>query len=177
MPKESTIKKDDIVNAAFEIVRTEGFAALSARNIAKKIGCSTQPIYWIYQSMEVLRKDVICVIAAFLKDRIVTYKQTGKPFLDMGLGYIWMAYSEPVLFRIVYIENIRQIKLADIVPNEAVFKAMTNDEEVQQIPAEKYRSMAVQAMVFAHGLASLVSSGMLDYDADKIADILGTMFD
>ena len=44
MPKSTTITQEIIIETAFEMVRKEGFAVLSARNIAKQIGCSTQPI-------------------------------------------------------------------------------------------------------------------------------------
>ena len=49
MPKSTVIAQEVIIEAAFELVRKEGFEVLSARNIAKQIGCSTQPIYWLLQ--------------------------------------------------------------------------------------------------------------------------------
>ena len=45
MPRSTTIAQEVIIEAAFELVRKEGFEVLSARNIAKQIGCSTQLIY------------------------------------------------------------------------------------------------------------------------------------
>ena len=58
MPKSTTITKEIIIKTAFEIARKEGFAVLSARNIAKQIGCSTQPIYWSYKNMDDLKAEV-----------------------------------------------------------------------------------------------------------------------
>ncbi|GIM55546.1 hypothetical protein CAPN005_21930 [Capnocytophaga cynodegmi] len=58
MPKTTTITKEIIIETAFEMVRREGFSVLSARNIAKKIGCSTQPIYWTYKNMDDLKSEV-----------------------------------------------------------------------------------------------------------------------
>ncbi|MDR1761277.1 MAG: TetR/AcrR family transcriptional regulator [Bacteroidales bacterium] len=99
MPKTSSITKEMIIDAAFEIVRADGFTAISARNIAKKMGCSTQPIYWTYENMEVLKQDVITKILQFLSVQIGSYTKTGKPFLDLGLGYIHVAFTESVLFK------------------------------------------------------------------------------
>ena len=45
MPRSTIIAQEVIIEAAFELVRKEGFEVLSARNIVKQIGCSTQPIY------------------------------------------------------------------------------------------------------------------------------------
>ena len=38
MPKSTTITQEIIIETAFEMVRTERFTVLSARNIAKQIG-------------------------------------------------------------------------------------------------------------------------------------------
>lgn len=42
---KKTITKEQILTAAYEVVATEGFSKFTARNIANKMKCSTQPIY------------------------------------------------------------------------------------------------------------------------------------
>ena len=37
--------KDQILKAAYEVISKDGFGKFTARNIAKKMGISTQPIY------------------------------------------------------------------------------------------------------------------------------------
>jgi len=58
MLRSTIIAQEVIIEAAFELVRKEGFEVLSARNIAKQIGCSTQPIYWCYKSMDEIKAEV-----------------------------------------------------------------------------------------------------------------------
>ena len=55
MPASKKVTKDDIVNAAFEVMRDGGFGSVNARSVAKKLGCSTQPIYLSFQSMDELK--------------------------------------------------------------------------------------------------------------------------
>ena len=38
------------------LVREQGFEALTARNLSKRIGCSTQPILYHFADMKELRK-------------------------------------------------------------------------------------------------------------------------
>lgn len=113
MPKISTITKEIVLDAAFEVARTSGFSSLSARSIAQHIGCSTQPIYWVYDNMELLRRDVVQRAIDYLNNIISAYHQTGKPFADLGLGYIYVAHKEALLFKAIYMENIANIKLPD----------------------------------------------------------------
>ena len=45
MPQKTKIEKQDIILAALDIVRKDGMAALNAREVAKRLQCSTQPIF------------------------------------------------------------------------------------------------------------------------------------
>ncbi len=95
-----------IIETAFEMVRKEGFAVLSARNIAKQIGCSTQPIYWCYKTMDELKAEVCQKALIHLQNTMLGYSKTGNSFLDLGLGYVQMAHIEPALFKAFYLINL-----------------------------------------------------------------------
>ena len=59
MPRTKRIEKEDILRAAVQVVRTQGEGALSVRGIAKELGCSTQPLYSEFGSMEELRATLL----------------------------------------------------------------------------------------------------------------------
>lgn len=172
MPKASSITKEIVLNSAFEMVRSEGFNALSARNIARKIGCSTQPIYWIYENMELLKQDVIKKTVDFLNNEISMFQKSGNTFLDAGLGYIHVAFAEPILFKALYVDNILGIKLTDIIPNEMMINAIKNDVCVLNTSDAHLEKIAVKGWIFAHGIASLVATNMMVYDKERIEKLL-----
>lgn len=58
MPPKAEVTKEQVSNAAFDLTRQEGFEILTARNIALKLKCSTQPVYRLYRSMEEVKEDV-----------------------------------------------------------------------------------------------------------------------
>ena len=174
MPKTSTVTKEMIIDAAFKVVKAEGFSALSARNVAKKMGCSTQPIYWLYENMEVLKQDVISHMTNFLNNQINSYTKTGKPFLDVGLGYINVAFTEPILFKSIYVDNILNIKLTDILPNAAVIEVTSKELGISE---NRLQELASKSWIFAHGLASLVATEMIEYDEKKIEQLLCSFFE
>ena len=58
MSRKATITQKEIVNAAFKITRKEGFEQITSRKLAAAAGCSTQPIFRVYETMDELRKDV-----------------------------------------------------------------------------------------------------------------------
>lgn len=172
MPKATSITKEMIVSAAFDIVQVEGFQSLSARGIAKHIGCSTQPIYWIYENMDVLKQDVIVKIVAYLNGKINSFHKTNHPFLNFGMGLIHTAYSESKLFKLIYVDNILNLNFADITPGEEMLNVMKTDEYLANIPDDKLYDVAVVCWIFAQGLACLHATGMMAYDEEKIEKML-----
>lgn len=173
MPKSMTITKEIIIKTAFEMVRKEGFAVLSARNIAKKIGCSTQPIYWSYKNMDDLKAEICQKALSHLKNTMCQYKKTGNSFLDLGLGYIRIAHTEPALFKAFYMDNIMQIQMTDIIPeNKEVIELMKNTEDFKKMSDEEIKNIFFKSWMLVHGIASLVAVWMLVYDEEKILEIL-----
>ena len=57
MIQPSVYSRQQIVDAAFELIREEGWPAVSTRAIAKKIGSSTMPIYSHVRSVDELKKS------------------------------------------------------------------------------------------------------------------------
>lgn len=173
MPKLTTITQEAIIDTAFEMVRKEGFSVLSARSIAKQIGCSTQPIYCCYKNMSDLKAELCQRALPYLQSIMLSYSKTGDVLLDLGLGYVWMAYTEPALFKAFYMDNIMNVKLTDIFPeSQQVVEIMKDSEEYHRLSEEEVKSGIAKAWMLAHGIASLVAVSMLVYDEEKILEIL-----
>jgi AcrR family transcriptional regulator len=62
MPPKVRITKEDIINAAIEIVRKDGAQAINARNLAAYLNCSTQPVFSNFKTNCCLGYAVIEVI-------------------------------------------------------------------------------------------------------------------
>lgn len=58
MPPKAKISREMIIDAAYEIVRESGEDNINARNIAGKLGCSTQPVLYAFKTMEEIREEV-----------------------------------------------------------------------------------------------------------------------
>ena len=68
MARKETITIQMILDTAFSMTREEGFANVTARKVAAKAGCSTQPIFSVYKGMEELWRAVYERAAAFFQD-------------------------------------------------------------------------------------------------------------
>ena len=107
MARKETITKDEILNAAFQMTRQNGIAQVSARTLAAKAGCSTQPIFRVYKNMEELGEDLYSKAIEFFHDFYDRFPKTSDtPFVNMGLAYIRFAQEEQQLFNLLFINLI-----------------------------------------------------------------------
>ena len=58
MPPKPKVTKKQILDKALSIVREHGIHYLTAQHLADALACSTQPIFWHYENMESLKKDI-----------------------------------------------------------------------------------------------------------------------
>lgn len=177
MPKPVVITKEMIDEAVFSMVRESGLSVLTARNIADKLGCSTQPIYKTYENMDELKESVMAKLAEFMMRRIMDYRKTGCAFLDSGLGYINFAKTEKVLFRLFCLENKGHNILKLDVGNEAVRALMEQELCGKALTKTSKDKIFLQTMIFTYGLAVLALLEHIELSEDEVAELLQKSFD
>ena len=59
MPPKSKFTREQIIETAFQMVREEGLSSLKARDLARKLGTSTAPIFTAFNSVEEIRDEVV----------------------------------------------------------------------------------------------------------------------
>lgn len=173
MPPKSKFTKIQILNAAFEVVRTGGMESLSTRGVAKRLGCSTMPVHTCLKS----RKDLEDAIAARALEILLKYEstpRTGDVFIDMGLGYVLFARDEKHLFRCICCEENAGLLKQFMEKNlSALVEKLAAYPLVQGLPEEEVRKFVHQGWVYAHGLAHLVNAGV--YPDPRDEDVQGLM--
>ena len=106
MARKEMITIDRILDTAFAMTREEGFANVTARKVAAKAGCSTQPIFRVYKNMEELWDAVYERATAYFLDYYSLYPRTGKtPFSNLGMAYIVFAREERHLFELLFVSG------------------------------------------------------------------------
>jgi AcrR family transcriptional regulator len=150
--------------------------ALTARNIAEKAGCSTQPIYKIYANLDALRENVIRMAEEYCGKIIFGYDKTNNPFLDAGLAFIHFAATEKVLFRTFTTENYLKLELFGPLQDERLRTQMDDLLGDSPFRAEERQSLFLDVMIYTNGLAHLAYSGQLGMTEEQTAQRLNTFF-
>ena len=58
MPPKITTSKEMIIEAGYGIADEEGIDQVNCRAIAKKLGCSTQPVFSRFPNMDELKEEI-----------------------------------------------------------------------------------------------------------------------
>ena len=166
MASKETITKNEILNAAFEMTRQEGFAQVSARTLAAKVGCSTQPIFRVYKNMDELGGELYDKAVTFFHDYYDNFPKTSEtPFVNMGLAYIRFAQEEQQLFKLLFIAEDRRGKsLYDLLngSNGSVVKEINN---AKFYGCKDPSGMFMKMWIFIHGSACMSLTD--DYDLQE----------
>lgn len=158
MPPKFKFARDDIVAAAFAIVRRSGWPALTTRALAASLGASARPIYSFFQSISELEEEVVKQ-AVDLLHRYMARERTGDPWHDHGIGYVLFAMQEKALFRAVNDEgHIALFKqYGDVIWN-TLTRSLVDYPPFRGLTAEQVYRIQLNRWLFAHGLAFSASN-------------------
>ena len=169
MPKKPTTTKGAMIEGAFRLVREQGHEALTARNLASFLGCSTQPIMYQFPNMELLRDLTYQKADEFHSEYILN----ARDFLEIGLRYVQFAEEEPQLFKFLFQSGrFSGLSLEDLIraPETAgVLTAVSVEEELS--PEDAVAFFEPLAAV-VHGYASLIANNAMKYDPDAVRGAL-----
>lgn len=175
MPPTKKFGKDELINASLEIVKSKGLKGLNARVLASTLGCSVQPIFHNYSSMEELTNEVKMRIYELYKQFMESAYDKDKPYLAKGIAYIKFAGSYPEYFKILFMSKTNfstdEFIDSDKDLNESIIK---EGQKVFKLSLEEQTEIHTKAWIFAHGLACLVATNTIHIKEDEIKELLGS---
>lgn len=151
-----------IIDAAFELVRKNGISALSARNIANTLGCSTQPVYSSFKSIKMLEKAIIQTAARFVQENyLISKTHQENNFKSIGLGYIAMAKQDKHLFDLLYVSGKTPLDFENHVfpvDKDLLLDVMKKDPHLGELSREDLLDLLCHMWIYTHGLTVLTST-------------------
>ena len=178
MPTKIKISKDMILDAAFEIVRKDGMEKLSNRELANKLNCSIRPIYYQFENVEEMQKELYLKIEQYFYKFILDNMVEGIPkYKQVGINYIKFAKKEKKLFQTLFMTDV------GLTPDAFVLKAGEDYKEIEKfikisanIKEEDIKDFHTKMWIFCHGIATLVANDTIKLTDNQIQDLLSYEF-
>ena len=106
MPPKTRITKEVILNKSFEIAQEEGVESLNVRYLAKKIECSTMPIFKVFSNVNELKVELKKAIEEYYDGFILNYIDKTDYLFTISFAYINFALKERKLFEHYSLMNL-----------------------------------------------------------------------
>lgn len=174
MPPKEKVSKAQVQETAFEMTREMGFNEVTARKLAERLGCSTQPIFRAYENMDELRTDLFFMSTEYFTDYMFSKKNRNQPsYLSVGMAYIEMALNERHLFELIASVNDYGVDaLTGIMDREEMAEFIERLPETDHLTPMKKQELFMMVWSFTHGLASMVVGGRLRLNNNEIKSML-----
>ncbi|MBD5483554.1 MAG: TetR/AcrR family transcriptional regulator [Lachnospiraceae bacterium] len=181
MPPKAKFEREEIIEAALNLVKEEGSSALTARALAKRLGSSPRPIFTVFQSMEEVQ-DEVRKAARACYNRYVSKglsKTDGPRFKGVGEQYIRFAVEEPKLFGLLFMkEQEKQPNIKGILPvidenYEDILLSIVDGYGLSDAQAQR---LYQHLWIYTHGIATLFATGMCCFTLEQIGGMMTEIF-
>lgn len=179
MPPKAKFTKDEIIEAALDIVRTDGYEALTSRALGAYLGSSARPIFTVFKNMEEVQQTMIESAKALYKEYVDKGLAQEQPFKGVGMQYILFSINEPKLFQLLFMRVQNRIPdLSGVLPMidesyEQILLSVKKDYKIDDCSAEK---LYHHLWIYTHGIASLCATKMCCFTAEEINMLISEVF-
>ena len=179
MPPKAKISEDMIIDAAFQIVQSDGADKVTARSISERLNCSTQPVLYYFSTVDEIKKAVYQQADQYHTGYIMNMeKDYGNPFLAIGINYIRFAVEEPHLFRFLFQSNeFSGAGLSDLIQSDDLAPVLEALRQEIDTTLEEAREIFSSLFIFVHGYASLYANNSMVYEEKTLIETLTKLLD
>lgn len=172
MPPKMKVTREDVVNAAANVIRENGADALNARAVASRLGTSTQPIFSHYNTMEALKADII----SYANERYQSFLQRDMAsgeypvYKASGIAYIRFAREERELFKLLFMrDRSREVIPQGLDEIKPIIQIIQKNTGLNEQDAAMFH---IEMWVYVHGIATMIATSYLEWNADMISKML-----
>ena len=172
MPPKVKVKKEDVINAAVDIVRSSGAQAINARTIASALNCSTQPVFSNFASMDELRLAVVERADKLCQEYMQREVESGEfpAYKANGMAYIRFAKEEKELFKLLYMRDRSSELIPETTEQTDKMESIVHDNTgLSGVDAKLFH---LEMWAYVHGIATMFATGFFDVEWDLVSKML-----
>ncbi|NLL78714.1 MAG: TetR/AcrR family transcriptional regulator [Clostridiales bacterium] len=179
MPPKPKFTKEEIVETAFRMTKENGFNSVTARELGKKLGTSSTPIFTVFKNMNEVRESVRELAMKEFEKYVADILEYTPAFKKFGVQMIQFALEEPQLFRVLYMEENEESKSFEEMRKELgtladrCLELIQKDYSVSEPEAEQ---IFRQAWVFTFSICVLLVNKICHFSSEEIIEMMGLQF-
>ena len=156
MPPKQKITRETLLTHAFTIAEEQGITAVTSRSVAKSVGCSIQPIFSQFATMEELRQATFDYACDKFVSEILTFETQPDFFPQVTKWVLNLARNKSNLFHLLYLsEGFNGNGLVEIMMNyESNQRMVAKMTEIYQLNSSACKDILMRSCLFLLGIST-----------------------
>ena len=171
LPAKKQITRQMILDAAMELLQEGGMEAVSVTALARRLGCSTQPIYVSFKSMEELKtaltERAVQMHTQRVRASLQAHEGNDTRYSSYGMGFVKFAAEEKQLFRWLYLEGKQLGPYQNDVLLPEVIADIVEEFGYREDIARRFHQ---DMIYFSYGLAILANTDHLHLSEQELRE-------
>lgn len=172
MPPKFKFSKEEIIKSAVNVTRRLGLDSLNARDIAKELGVSTQPVFTCFGSMEEAKKEVCKEAERIFDEYLMNGMKSEISFLGCGKAYIEFAKNEPRLYELLFLSPSNEYSKNAVAMKNVQKAVRPTLEKIYRLDDKQADRLFRDLWIVSHSICSLIVTGNCPFSDDEITKIL-----
>ena len=179
MPPKPKFTKEEIVNAAFEIVRSKGKDALTARELGKKLGSSARPVFTVFRDMNELKIEVKKKANDLLNEYLEEAEHYQPLFKQAIKETILFATDEPNLFDLIFLsDNSEPVNFEFLKEKfkDEIDRYLDVLKQNYELNDQEAGVIFKHTIIYIYGIGAMASAGVCTFKDEQLDQTLGQVF-
>ncbi|MFD3450372.1 TetR/AcrR family transcriptional regulator [Microbacteriaceae bacterium 4G12] len=177
MPPKERITEEAIIETSIKLIQEGGLESFNARELAKRLNCSTQPIFSKFKSMDELRGILYGKVEKIYNQHMLEGMKNHNSFFGMGIAYIDFAKTEKNLFKMLFMSDSIKVKsVFEMIDGEDNHEIVQMISKMTDLIEENAKQLFVDIWLITHGIASVLVANSCEFSDTEIENILKDAF-
>lgn len=173
MARKEKFNKETIVLLGAKFVKEMGIEKLNSRNLAKYMGCSTQPLFRNYENLNEYKKELKIKMKEQYNQFINNIIDKNDHLLTISYAYALYAKNEPNIFRALFITELAGTRtVAQVINSE--WNRETIEATVKQYDMSLSNAECLYRDVrfYTHGIATQLCCKSIALKDEEIYELI-----
>ena len=178
-PPKARFTREEIIQAAIEIVRESGIGAVTARELGKRLGSSVCPIFTAFENMEEVNAEIIKYAKSLYKEYICEGLKQEQAFRGVGTAYIRFSMYEPKLFQLLFMSEQPEpvdIEHTLMLIDESYEDILRSVKEPYGLREADAKRLYQHLWVYTHGIAAMCATNVCVFTEEEIQSMMTDIF-
>lgn len=174
MPPKQKITKEMLLSHAFNIAKKYGISAVTSRSVANAIGCSIQPVFSHFATMEELRQATFEYACNKLMQEILEHQDKPDFMTQTNIWMLNLARNEPNLFELLYLSDcFDSSNIWDVQMKwECNQKMMSAMEQKYKLTEAECKDIFHRGFFMLFGIATMIAKSKIDMSNDEAINMV-----